>query len=103
MMTVESRAVCVATRHSLHLAIRTTPKPPTPIFHRPCPCAPLQMCIYTQTHMERRWGREGSAFVIEFVCAALLFTPPQPGGSAPMAEGGDCAFIGMEAEMVVCV
>lgn len=37
--------------------------------------------------------------MIEFVCAAFLFTPPQPGGSHPMGEGGDCAFIGMESEM----
>lgn len=33
------------------------------------------------------------------VYAAFLRTPPQPGGSHPMGEGGDCAFIGMESEM----
>lgn len=76
-------------------AIRTPPKPPTPIFHPPRSPVPLQMCTCTQTHR----GELGGSVLWFNLCVPLSFTPPHPGGSPPQLKGGECAFIGMEAEM----
>lgn len=44
-------------------------------------------------------GGEECVFVIEFVCACSPLPLLSPGAVPPRLKGGDCAFIGMEAEM----